>query len=129
MTALDVASPTVQQAQSVWKLRWKRFRGHRTGMIALGSRTEILGVLGLVAASALVSALSINYTMLVVSRIIGGIAHGVFWSVVGAYAAYLVPKEHLGRAVSIVLGGGSLAFVLVIFAASSRVLRAAGTLQ
>lgn len=36
MTALDMASPSVQQAQSVWKLRWKRFRGHRAGMIALG---------------------------------------------------------------------------------------------
>ncbi|HEX4441985.1 MAG TPA: MFS transporter [Galbitalea sp.] len=72
----------------------------------------LIAVLVVLAASALVSALSINYTMLVVSRIIGGIAHGVFWSVVGAYAAYLVPKEHLGRAVSIVLGGGSLAFVL-----------------
>jgi predicted MFS family arabinose efflux permease len=72
----------------------------------------LIAVLVVLAASALVSALSVNYAMLVVSRIIGGVAHGVFWSVVGAYAAYLVPKEHLGRAVSIVLGGGSLAFVL-----------------
>jgi peptide/nickel transport system permease protein len=31
-----MAPPSVQQAQSVWKLRWKRFRGHRAGMIALG---------------------------------------------------------------------------------------------
>jgi peptide/nickel transport system permease protein len=36
MTALDTTPPRVQQAQSVWSLRWKRFRGHRTGMIALG---------------------------------------------------------------------------------------------
>jgi DHA1 family inner membrane transport protein len=72
----------------------------------------LIAVLVILAASALLSALSINYAMLVVSRVIGGLAHGVFWSVVGAYAAYLVPKEHLGRAVSIVLGGGSLAFVL-----------------
>src|ERR1700743_219388 len=36
MTALDTTVPGIQQAQSVWKLRWKRFRGHRTGMIALG---------------------------------------------------------------------------------------------
>jgi DHA1 family inner membrane transport protein len=72
----------------------------------------LIAVLVVLAASALLSALSINYAMLVVSRVIGGLAHGVFWSVVGAYAAYLVPREHLGRAVSIVLGGGSLAFVL-----------------
>jgi len=36
MTALDTTAPRIQQAQSVWSLRWKRFRGHRTGMIALG---------------------------------------------------------------------------------------------
>jgi peptide/nickel transport system permease protein len=36
MTALDATTSTVQKAQSVWTLRWKRFRGHRTGMISLG---------------------------------------------------------------------------------------------
>lgn len=37
MSTLDTSPParTVQQAQSVWKLRWKRFRGHRAGMIAM----------------------------------------------------------------------------------------------
>jgi len=68
-------------------------------------------VLCVLAGSALLSAFSYTYALLVISRIIGGVAHGVFWSVVGAYTAYLVPKEHLGRAVSITLGGGSLAFV------------------
>ncbi|HEY4268819.1 MAG TPA: MFS transporter [Galbitalea sp.] len=68
-------------------------------------------VLCVLAGSALLSAFSYTYALLVISRILGGVAHGVFWSVVGAYTAYLVPKEHLGRAVSITLGGGSLAFV------------------
>jgi len=38
MTALDTPAPArnIQAAQSVWKLRWKRFRGHRAGMIAMG---------------------------------------------------------------------------------------------
>jgi DHA1 family inner membrane transport protein len=72
----------------------------------------LISVLLVLAVSASLSALSVDYAMLVASRILGGIAHGVFWSVAGAYAAYLVPKEHLGRAVAIVLGGGSLAFVL-----------------
>jgi peptide/nickel transport system permease protein len=36
MTALDTPAPLVQAAQSVWKLRWKRFRGHRAGMASLG---------------------------------------------------------------------------------------------
>ena len=73
--------------------------------------TLVVSVLVILAASALLSAFSYSYTLLVISRVLGGVAHGVFWSVVGAYTAYLVPKEHLGRAVAITLGGGSLAFV------------------
>ena len=72
----------------------------------------LVGVLIVLGVSAILSAFSVNYAMLIVSRIVGGVAHGLFWAVVAAYAAYLVPKVHLGRAVSIVLGGGSLAFVL-----------------
>src|SRR5690554_1841944 len=72
----------------------------------------VIIVLLVLVASTVMTALSPNYTMLVVSRVIGGVAHGIFWTVIGAYSAYLVPKEQIGRAVSISLGGGSLAFVL-----------------
>jgi predicted MFS family arabinose efflux permease len=64
------------------------------------------------AVSTVVTASAPTYGVLVAARIVGGLAHGVFWSVVGAYAAYLVPRHQVGRAVSITLGGGSLAFVL-----------------
>jgi DHA1 family inner membrane transport protein len=69
-------------------------------------------VLVVLAASTFATAIAPNYGVLVASRVVGGLAHGVFWSVVGAYSAYLVPRHQLGRAVSITLGGGSLAFVL-----------------
>jgi DHA1 family inner membrane transport protein len=69
-------------------------------------------VLLALALSTFLSAIAPNYGVLVASRVLGGLAHGLFWSVVGAYAAYLVPKEQVGRAVAITLGGGSLAFVL-----------------
>lgn len=72
----------------------------------------VIIVLLVLVVSTVMTALSPNYPVLVVSRIIGGVAHGIFWTVIGAYAAYLVPKEQIGRAVSISLGGGSLAFVL-----------------
>ncbi|MEL4320669.1 MFS transporter [Leifsonia sp. YIM 134122] len=52
-----------------------------------------------------------NYGFVVGSRVVGGMAHGLFWAIVGAYAGHLVPKEQIGRAVSIALGGGTLAFV------------------
>ncbi|AWB88378.1 MFS transporter [Salinibacterium hongtaonis] len=68
-------------------------------------------VLLVLAASTVLTAFAPNYGVLIASRVLGGLAHGLFWAVMGAYASYLVPKEQLGRAVSISLGGGSLAFV------------------
>jgi DHA1 family inner membrane transport protein len=58
------------------------------------------------------AALAPSYEVLVVARVIGGLAHGLFWSVVGAYSAHLVPKHQLARAVAITGGGGTAAFVL-----------------
>jgi predicted MFS family arabinose efflux permease len=71
----------------------------------------IVGILIVLAISNLLTAFAPDYTFVVISRILGGIAHGMFWSIVGAYAGHLVPKEQIGRAVSITLGGGTLAFV------------------
>ncbi|WP_306232170.1 MFS transporter [Agrococcus beijingensis] len=72
----------------------------------------VIGVLLVFAVATLAGAFAPTYEWVVVSRIVGGLAHGIFWTVVGAYAAYLVPKEQIGRAVAITSAGGSLAFVL-----------------
>ena len=64
------------------------------------------------ALSNLLTAMAPNYEIVIVSRVIGGLAHGLFWAVVGAYAAHLVPKEQLGRAIAITAAGASAAFVL-----------------
>lgn len=69
-------------------------------------------VLIVFAISNVITALSPNYAVVVGSRILGGASHGLFWAIVGAYAGHLVPKEQLGRAVAVALGGGTLAFVL-----------------
>lgn len=72
----------------------------------------VVAVLLVLAVSTIASAAAPTYAFLVAARIFGGLAHGLFWSVVGAYAAYLVPRHQVARAVSVTLGGGSLAFVL-----------------
>ncbi|GAB3607659.1 MFS transporter [Conyzicola nivalis] len=69
-------------------------------------------VLLVVATGNVLAALAPTYEILVGARIIGGLAHGLFWAVVGAYAAHLVPKHQIGRAVAITSGGGTAAFVL-----------------
>jgi len=58
------------------------------------------------------SAVAPDYPVVVVSRAIGGLAHGLFWAVVGAYAAHLVPKHQISRAVAITGSGATAAFVL-----------------
>jgi DHA1 family inner membrane transport protein len=72
----------------------------------------IVLVLIVVSLSSAVTAIAPTFEILVGARIVGGMAHGLFWAVMGAYSGYLVPKEHLGRAVAITTGGGTLAFVL-----------------
>jgi DHA1 family inner membrane transport protein len=77
------------------------------------SRKWLVAIVLLVNASAgILAAIAPNYDVLVGARVLGGLAHGLFWAVVGAYAAHLVPKHQIGRAVAITSGGGTAAFVL-----------------
>lgn len=69
----------------------------------------ILLVLGL---SNLLTAVAPTYELVVATRVLGGLAHGLFWAMVPAYSAHLVDREHLARAVSITLAGGTVALVL-----------------
>lgn len=71
----------------------------------------IIIVLVIFALSSVLTAIAPTYELVVAARVLGGVAHGLFWSVVGAYAAHLVPKAQIGRAVSITVAGGTLAFV------------------
>jgi predicted MFS family arabinose efflux permease len=71
----------------------------------------IVGIILVLAVSNALTAIAPNYGFVVGSRVLGGVAHGMFWAIVGAYAGHLVPKDQIGRAVSITLGGGTLAFV------------------
>ena len=71
----------------------------------------IIVVLVIFAVSNVLTAIAPTYELVVAARILGGLAHGLFWSVVGAYAGHLVPKAQIGRAVSITVAGGTLAFV------------------
>ena len=71
----------------------------------------IIVVLVIFAVSNVLTAIAPTYELVVAARILGGVAHGLFWSVVGAYAGHLVPRAQIGRAVSITVAGGTLAFV------------------
>ncbi|MEU4559829.1 MFS transporter [Actinoplanes sp. NPDC023936] len=57
------------------------------------------------------AALAPTFTVLVLSRLICALAHGVFWSVIGPITARLAPPGQVGRATSLVFIGNSLAIV------------------
>lgn len=75
-------------------------------------KSLVIVVLLVFIAANLLAAAAPNYGFLVGARVLGGLAHGLFWSVVGAYAGHLVPPHQLGRAVAITGGGATSAFVL-----------------
>lgn len=72
----------------------------------------VLGVLVIFAIANLLIAVAPNYEVVVAARVLGGLAQGLFWSVVGAYPGHLLPREKLARGVAITSAGGSAAFVL-----------------
>jgi len=86
-----------------------------TPLTALTSRTPrhglLVAVLAVLGLTTLASAFVPEYWMLIAVRVVGGLAHGVFWAIVASYAARLVPADQIGRAVSVTLGGGTLALV------------------
>ena len=57
-------------------------------------------------------ALAPTYEWLLAARVLGGLAHGLFWSVTGPYASRLVARQYLSRSIAVVGGGSSAAFVL-----------------
>lgn len=77
------------------------------------SRKGLLVVLlGVFAISNVLAAVAPNYETLAAARVLGGLAHGLFWAVAGPYVSLLVAPTQLARAVSVTTGGGTLAFIL-----------------
>ncbi|MBX9718053.1 MAG: MFS transporter [Microbacteriaceae bacterium] len=75
-------------------------------------KSLLLIVLVIFSLANVLAALAPSYEMLVGARVLGGLAHGLFWAVAGAYAAHLVPRHQLARAVAVTSAGGTIAFVL-----------------
>jgi len=72
----------------------------------------MVAALGVLVCANLLCAIAPSYAFLAVARVLGGLAHGVFWSVTGPYSTRLVSRRQLSRAVAVTQAGGSAAFVL-----------------
>jgi multidrug resistance protein len=75
-------------------------------------RGLIIALMAIFTASNLAAALAPNYAALLASRIIMGVAHGVFFGVGAAVATSLVPKSKSGSAVAVMMGGLTVAMVV-----------------
>jgi len=83
--------------------------------------------LAVLAVATVVVAVVPVFAVVVVARLVSALAAAVSWSVVFAYVPMLTPPERLGRAMAVVLGGGTLASVLGVPAGAA--LAAAGAWQ
>lgn len=59
-----------------------------------------------------VMAASDAYPVAFAARLVGGITHGVFWAMVGAYASRMVSPDRIGRAITVLGIGGTGAILL-----------------
>lgn len=57
----------------------------------------------------LLSALAPDYTIALTGRILAATAHGLFWALVVSFVASIIDAQRLGRALSLVLAGPTLA--------------------
>jgi MFS transporter, DHA1 family, inner membrane transport protein len=109
---LGVAEPLVGLLVSVFAFTVVITSTPLTALTSRMSRHGLLvAVLAVLGMTTLASAFVPEYWMLLAIRVVGGVAHGIFWALVAAYAARLVPERQIGRAVSVTLGGGTLALV------------------
>lgn len=74
-------------------------------------RGLVIATVSMLAASQIGLALAPSYAVALSARLLGALAHGVFWSVIAQVAANLVSGDRVGRAMATVFAGNSVALV------------------
>lgn len=82
-------------------------------------KTLLVASLAAYTASNAVMVVAPNYQVAFGARLLGGITHGLFWAVVTGFAARLVTPDRIGRAVTVVSAGGSMAVLIGLPAGTS----------
>ncbi|MEU1666841.1 MFS transporter [Streptomyces sparsogenes] len=78
----------------------------------LDRRLLLIGLMGLLAAANVASALAPGFAVLLSARVLVGVSMGGVWSLAAGVAARLVPEKSVGRATSVVFSGIAVASVL-----------------
>ena len=72
----------------------------------------MVSMLGVLVVATALAGIAPNYGFLAAARVLGGLAHGLFWSAAGPYASRLVPRHQLSRAMAVTGAGVTAAFIL-----------------
>lgn len=78
----------------------------------------LVGLMLILTLSSALVGMSTAFSTLLVARIVGALAHGAFWAMIGTIGAQLVPAKKIGLATSIIFGGVSVASVFGVPLAS-----------
>ncbi|HHN8264537.1 TPA: MFS transporter [Klebsiella quasipneumoniae] len=84
----------------------------------ISRKALLVGLMLILALSCLAATRSYSMFALMSARMIGAVAHGAFWALIGIVAAQLVPPHRLGLATAIIFGGVSAASVVGVPLAS-----------
>ncbi|MFC7584964.1 MFS transporter [Nonomuraea antimicrobica] len=71
----------------------------------MNRRLLLVALMGLMTLANLASALAPDYPLLIISRVLVGVAIGGFWAIAGGLAVRLVRAAHVPRATAIIFGG------------------------
>ena len=77
----------------------------------LDRRRLFLGLLSVVSLANILAALSPDYAVLALMRVVTALTHGVFWSILASLATRIAPEMPASRALAWAFGGISLAIV------------------
>ncbi|MEP3345008.1 MAG: MFS transporter [Litoreibacter sp.] len=83
-----------------------------TTLSKLPRRSLLITLMFILGLSAAASAIADQFKALMAARVIGAIAHGAFWAMIGTVGAQIVLPRKVGLATSIIFGGVSAASVL-----------------
>lgn len=72
----------------------------------------LIGLMLTLTLSSALAGMQTPFSALLAARMLGALAHGAFWAMIGTIGAQLVPARKIGLATSVIFGGVSVASVL-----------------
>lgn len=113
--ASDLGVTTATAGLAVTLYAWIAVVAALASAVWLGAaprRPMLVGLMLILGGSGICAGIADTFSWFMASRVLGALAHGAFWAMIGTLGAQLVPARQVGVATSIIFGGVSVASVL-----------------